>query len=243
MKKIIIANWKDNLVATKSLTLAQKYKTIKICDCLKAVVCPDFSAISSVASIFKKTALQLGAQNCSALPIGAHTGEVSVEILKSLGVKYVIVGHSERRACGESDEVVSQKASKVLAAKMLPVVCVGETALERRSGNTLLTLERQIRGALGKLPKNLKSARIILAYEPVWEIGSGKMLAASEAEETCLIIKNFAKKCGALKVEVIFGGSINKNNSQEYLNKKNIDGLLVGGASLDFKNFSQIVNC
>ena len=242
MKKIIVANWKANLLPKESLSLAKKYSTLKSANS-NIVVCPDFLAISSVAQLLKKSAISLGAQDCSISSLGSHTGDISASALKSVGVQYIIVGHSERRASGDTDKIVSEKVQKVLAEKITPIICIGENAAERRAKKTTVILKKQLAAIFSNLSKAQLSQQFFLAYEPLWAIGSGNALAAEEAAELCELVKKTASAIGASKLKVLYGGSINKDNSVSYLQDNRIDGLLIGGASLDFRSFSKIINC
>ncbi|MFZ4648066.1 MAG: triose-phosphate isomerase [Patescibacteria group bacterium] len=241
MKKIIIANWKAKLGPREAISLAKKYSFLN--SKYSLVVCPDFSVIYPISELLKKTKIFFGSQDCSAFPSGAHTGEVSASSLKTLGAKYVIIGHSERRANGEGIDLILQKVQKVLAEKMIPVVCVGESAKERLQKKTMTILTKQLSQVFNKLSPEQKSQKIFVAYEPVWAVGSGQALAPEESEFICGFIKKNTNSLGASKVEVLYGGSVSANNAKEYLNQDNVSGLLIGGASLDFSVFRKIINC
>jgi triosephosphate isomerase len=241
MKKIIIANWKANLPIRSSLVLAKKYSSLSQKK-FSIVVCPDFLGIQPISILLKKTNISLGAQDASIFPLGAHTGEIPSSALKSLGVKFILVGHSERRSNGETSEITFQKIQRILAEKITPVICIGENLIQHNQNKTIAVLKKQLFSIFSQLSKEEKERRILIAYEPVWSIGSGKALDADEAGFVCRFIKEFANQNSLSKVEVIYGGSVNESNSDNYLKEENISGLLLGGSSLNFPLFSKIVN-
>ena len=242
MKKIIIANWKANLSLAQARSLAKKLAASRPAKNLTAVLCPDFVALGEMANRLKKSAFLLGAQDCSAFLPGAHTGEVAAAVLKQGGVKYVIIGHSERRANGENSKTISQKIQQVVAEKLIPIICVGETAGERRLKKTKIVLAKQLQEVLAPLPSKHVKSPLIFAYEPVWAIGSGLTPEPLETAEICAMMKNLAAKAGFSRVTVIYGGSVTDQNAGEYLQYPAIAGLLVGGASLDARRFRRLLN-
>lgn len=226
-----------------SLNLAREYA--KKISGLKneVVICPDYLTLPTVATIIKKTKLILGAQDSAGNASGAYTGEVSPANLRALGVRYVIIGHSERREhFHENAALVNTKIIAALAQKLVPILCVGEKLTERTNGRTKSYLGEELRRAL----KNVKiktAADLIIAYEPVWAISTNKNakpLAAVEADEIQKFIKVRAAKILRKTVRVLYGGSVNPKNSGEFLKQKNIDGFIVGGASLKTAEFSSI---
>jgi len=243
MKKVIVANLKCNPKTLKEASnLFLVYKKIK--SQAKIIVCPPFCFLERAKEVFKqKPNFWLGAQDCFYQDRGAFTGQVSALQLKSVGVKYVILGHSEKRALGDTDKIINQKVKIALMAGLVPVLCLGETKKAREQGKTFDLLKSQIRACLQGIVKN-KIDSIILAYEPVWAIGSG---IAGELDDVLtailylrkLIAENYSKKISQ-DIKVIYGGSISSQNADTYFNNKWIDGLLVGGASLDIKEFSEI---
>jgi len=243
MKKLIVANWKMQLSYQASLDLARKYSK-KISGLKKEVViCPDYLSLPIVATIIKKTKLGLGAQDSAAVTAGAYTGEVSPVNLRALGVKYVLIGHSERREhLHENAAIINAKILAALAAKLIPILCIGERLTEKINGQTKDYLAEELRRAL----KNVKiktAADLVIAYEPVWAISTNKNakpLGAEEAEEIQKFIKDRAVKILHKTVRILYGGSVNPKNSSEFLKQKNIDGFIVGGASLKVKDFSLI---
>lgn len=241
--KTIIANWKMQLTLKESLELArQSVKKIKAGK-NKVVLCPDFSALPFVGPVLNKTGLELGAQDSAAASRGAYTGEVSPMNIKALGAKYVILGHSERREhLHESSAIVNDKIKSALDNGLVPVLCVGEKSAVKKSGETEEYLDQEIRHSL-KGVKIKKASDLIIAYEPIWAISTNKNakpMSASEAEKIHKFIKAKAAKILKKPVAVLYGGSVNSVNAGEYLNQDNIDGLLVGGASLKIKDFSHI---
>lgn len=226
--------------------LARSLK-LKLTDIRKTevAVCPPFVSLESVRESIKDSRIGLGAQNVYVHKSGAFTGEISAEMLKESGCTYVIIGHSERRQYfGETDASVNQKIGFALNENLIPVVCVGETLEERESGQTQDVVKRQYLGAM----KGIKAAdaeKIIVAYEPVWAIGTGKNATREQANEVHLFIRNLAfelfGKSLAEKMIILYGGSVKPENAHDLLSCEHIDGALVGGASLDAESFSAII--
>jgi len=241
MKKIIIANWKMQLSFKDSLILAKELKRkIKITK-NEVVICPGFLSLAPIAELLGDTALLTGAQNCAIKNRGALTGETSPATLNELGVKYVILGHSERRLILKEDsDLINAKIKSALAAKLIPIVCVGETLNERELGQTRKVLLSQIKSALnGVAIKN--SASLVIAYEPLWAIGTGEPIIPLEAEAIHIFLKIEAAKILGKKIKIAYGGSVSGDNAAKFLREKNIDGLLIGGASLNVAEFTSIV--
>jgi len=241
MKKIIIANWKMQLSFKDSLILAKELKR-KIKKSEKdIVICPGFLSLASIGKILNGDGIFLGAQNCAIKNRGALTGEVSPAALEELGVKYVIIGHSERRLILQEDaDLINAKIKAALATNLIPIVCVGETLNERELGQTKKVLLTQVKNALRDI-KIKNSSSLIIAYEPLWAIGTGEAIVPLEAEVMQLFLKNEVAKILSKKVRLVYGGSVNTDNASEFLKQKNIDGLLIGGASLSVLEFSNIV--
>lgn len=226
---------KESMALAKSY--ARSFKTSKD----EIVAAPDFSGLSLVATNLKKSAVKLAAQNIAAYDQGAYTGEVGAKSLKQLGVKYVLVGHSERRTyLKENGETINLKISQALKNNLIPVLCIGESLKERKSKKTNSVLHKQLQEALAGL-KISDDKSIIVAYEPVWAIGSGKAMLPNEAEGMHVFIKVALAEIIGQIPRVIYGGSVNAKNAGEFLEWPNIDGLLVGGASLKLDEFSKIV--
>jgi len=239
MKKLIIANWKMKLSFKESLALA-KILSLKLRgDKNKVVVCPDYLPLLPISEILKKSKITLGAQDCAITDFGAYTGEVSPLNLKNIGVKYVILGHSERREhLHENSAIINDKIKAALKNKLIPVLCVGEKLTERKDGEAQSVILDQLKRALGGV--KLGSSDLVIAYEPIWAIGSGKAINPSEAEEMHHYIKEQAAKILKKSVLVIYGGSVDANNFPDFAAQKNIDGFLVGGASLRANEFIKI---
>jgi len=231
--KLIVGNWKmnpPNLAQAKRL-FSLVAKGVKNLKGVRVVICPPFLYLPYFSS---KNHLFLGAQNCFWEKTGAFTGEISPLMLKSLKVKYVILGHSERRRIfSETDVMVAKKIKTALDLKLKPIFCIGENLKERETGKTKIVLKKQLKGALSELKKE-KLNQVILAYEPVWAIGSGYPCDAKEAKEILLFLRKFFKN------KILYGGSVNSQNTRFYL-EAGFDGLLIGGASLKAQEFIKII--
>lgn len=240
-----MANWKMNLSIKESLELAKQYSKKISSSKNEVVLCPDFASIAFIGPVLKGTKILLGAQDSAAYNIGAYTGEVSPKNLKVLGVKYVILGHSERREhLHENSSIINNKIKVALENKLTPVLCIGEKLIQKEAGETKLFLLQELRHAL-KGVKIKTGNDLVIAYEPVWAISSNKNakpIIPEEASEIQAYIKAQAKKILHLEVRVLYGGSVNSANASEFLKQNNIDGLLVGGASLKLNEFSIIVS-
>ncbi len=243
-KPIIAGNWKMNKTPAEGAQLCEELiPLVKDADC-DVVVCVPATDIYAVANVIKGTNIHLGAQNVHFAESGAYTGEISADMLKELGVEYVIIGHSERRQYfNETDETVNKRTLKALEKGLTPIVCVGESLEERETGKTEEVLYRQITEGLKGVEDLTK---LVIAYEPVWAIGTGKTATSEQANETIGFIRKtlsetFCPKC-AEKVRIQYGGSMKPGNAKELMAMKEIDGGLIGGASLKANDFSQIVN-
>ena len=243
-KPIIAGNWKMNNTASEAVALVNNLKPLVAnADC-DVVVCVPAIDIPAVAEALKGSNIALGAQNVHFAEKGAYTGEISANMLKEYGVKYVIIGHSERRQYfGETDETVNKRTLAALNAGLTPIVCIGEVLEERENGLTEKVLDKQIEEGLKGI-ENL--ADIVIAYEPVWAIGTGKTATNEQANETIGYIRKklaqvFCPKC-AEKVRIQYGGSMNAGNCTGLMAQEEIDGGLIGGASLKPNDFATIVN-
>lgn len=245
-KPIIAGNWKMNKIALEAVELAREVKKRAghILD-REIVLCPPFTLLSRVKEVIEGSLIRLGAQNMYWEVRGAFTGEVSPVMLKDAGCDFVILGHSERRRYfGETDEMVNRKTRTAFSNGLSPIVCVGETLEEREKGQTLKVIEKQVRSALSGLTRG-ESKALVLAYEPVWAIGTGKTATPSQAEEAQEFIRKllgemFGKE-NAQAIRILYGGSINPDNISSLMSCENVDGGLVGGASLDIESFMRIV--
>lgn len=246
-KKIIAGNWKMNKTASEAKFLVadflQENKKFDQCD---IVLCPPFTALSVVGEALNDAPhVRLGAQNLHHKASGAYTGEISAGMLRDLYCRYVIVGHSERRQyAGETDELVREKTKVALEGSLKPIVCIGETLEEREANKWKQTITKQIEKGLTEF-EDKQIEDVILAYEPVWAIGTGKNATPEQAQEVHafirgLIAKNYSQAI-ADKIRIQYGGSVKADNAKELLHQPDIDGALVGGASLDARGFAAIV--
>src|SRR5579859_1272130 len=246
-KLIIAGNWKMNKTVAEALALVNdlklELKNVKETD---IVVCPPFTALESVSrAILETKNIRLGAQNMSEHNFGAYTEEVCAGMLKEFFVRYVILGHSERRQHQkESDALIAKKAAAAHAATLKPIICVGETLAEREAGETEVVLETQVRGSLTGLTRE-QMIETIIAYEPVWAIGTGKTATTQQAQDAHSYIRNLLgqiyDETTARKVRIQYGGSVKPANAKELMSQPDVDGALVGGASLESRSFADII--
>lgn len=246
MKPLIIANWKMNPTTQNQAqqlfdSLKRGLKNVRKTE---VVICPPFIYLAT-SDKRQATSLRLGAQDCFWQDKGAFTGEISPQMLKDLGVRYVILGHSERRqVMGETDEMVNKKLREVLKLNLLPIVCVGETAGERKREETFQILKREIKEGFKNVPKSQMS-KVVIAYEPIWAIGTNNPCSADDALTAILFIRKVISQIFSMalakKIRILYGGSANSQNAGDYLGQEGINGLLVGGASLNPKEFLKIV--
>jgi len=246
-KLIIAGNWKMNKTVAEALALVDDLKRdlvgVKEVD---IVVCPPFTALESVSkSILETQNIKLGAQNMSENNFGAFTGEICAGMLREFFVRYVILGHSERRQFQrESDALIAKKSSAAHAASLKPIVCVGETLAEREAGRMENVLETQVRGSLAGLTKD-QMIETIIAYEPVWAIGTGKTATTQQAQDAHAFIRKLLveifDEAVAKKVRIQYGGSVKPANARELMSQPDVDGALVGGASLEARSFTDII--
>lgn len=245
-KLIIAGNWKMNRTVAESLDLVQDLKrelaNVKEVD---IVVCPPFTALCDVSKAILDSNIRLGAQNMSEQKMGAYTGEIAAGQLKEFSVRYVILGHSERRANqGETDEMVARKAVAAHGASLKPIVCVGESLSDREGGRTEKVLDKQVRGSLAGLSRE-QMEETIIAYEPVWAIGTGKTATTEQAEQAHAFIRRLLVSLFddtvARRVRIQYGGSVKPSNARELMGQPDVDGALVGGASLESRSFADII--
>jgi triosephosphate isomerase len=249
-RPLMSGNWKMNMNHYEAIHLVQKLSYLLTKEDFEKVdvtVHPPFTDIRSIQTVLEsdKLAMMLGAQNCHTEEKGAFTGEVSPAFLGKLGVKYVICGHSERRQYfGETDDIVAAKVAAVMKFDMLPIVCVGETKDEREAGTTLERVESQVKGSLKGRTADQISA-LVIAYEPIWAIGTGLTATAQDAQDVCHHIRSVVRtewgSEAADKVRIQYGGSVKAGNVAELMAQPDIDGALVGGASIDPDEFARIV--
>ncbi len=244
-KAIIAGNWKMNKTPNETKELIAQMKPLVQTNGCEVLLCVPFVDLCPALKTAEGSNIKIGAENCHFEKSGAFTGEISADMLKEMGVEYVIIGHSERRQYfGETDETVNKRATAAINAGLKAIICVGETLTQREQGITseLISMQTKI-ALLGLSEEQLKN--VVIAYEPVWAIGTGKTATAEEAEEVCAHIRNVVKglygEKAANALTIQYGGSMNAKNAAELLSKEDIDGGLIGGASLKAEDFSVIV--
>ncbi|MBI3599031.1 MAG: triose-phosphate isomerase [Nitrospinae bacterium] len=244
-KPLIAGNWKMNNSIAESLALVERLKVLlKDSSGVEILIAPPFTALAVVRDAIRGSNIKLGAQNIFWKDSGAYTGEVSPLMIRDLGCEYVIIGHSERREhFKESDEVVNKKIGTALRNKLKAIVCVGETLKEREDNRTMQVIESQIKRGLEGI--STSELRIVIAYEPVWAIGTGRNATPVQANEVHAYIRRLLSQIFsediASGIRILYGGSVKPSNSAELMSEKEIDGALAGGASLDADSFTQIV--
>jgi len=247
-KRIVAGNWKMNTSLEEGIALAksinEEVKASK--EYIGVVIAPPFTHLTSVKEVINTERICLAAQNCAAEAKGAYTGEVSASMLKSLGVKAIIIGHSERRAYyGETNEILNKKVKLTLSESLKAIYCCGETLEERESGKLFEIINSQIVDGLFNL-SNEEIENVIIAYEPVWAIGTGVTASSDQAQEMHAFIRNLVnQKYGgkiANEVKILYGGSVKPDNASEIFGKEDVDGGLIGGASLKTSDFLSIIN-
>ncbi len=245
-KMLIAGNWKMNGLTAEGTALASEIKALfkakkRTCEFL---VCPPFTLLTTVKKALRGVRIALGAQDCHFAEKGAHTGDVSPLMLTDAGCSYVILGHSERRADhGESDALVCQKVEAAHKAGLKTIICIGETLAQRDAGKTIDVCSKQVKGSV---PADAKAADTVIAYEPVWAIGTGKTPTAKDVEDVHAAVRAvLAKKLGkaeANKMRILYGGSVKPSNAKEFLSLPDVDGALIGGASLKAQDFMAIAD-
>ena len=244
---IMVGNWKMNLGPAAACTLAKEIcQSVADAKTVTRILCPSFPVLAAVRDTVAGTEIQTGARNCHAADQGAYTGEVSCTILKEL-VSHVIIGHSERRTLfGETDRDVNQKVTSALAHGLVPIICVGEDEIQNAEKETRAVVTRQVTTALNGLSCE-EASRVILAYEPVWAIGTGKAASDRYAGEVCgdlmrLLLADLYNAELAVTVPILYGGSTNPSNIEAFMAQPDVDGALIGGASLSSKDYSDMVS-
>jgi len=249
-KPIIAGNWKLNKTVEESIALVENIK-VQIMDLDKSempivVVCPVFTSLKPVSDVMETgQGIYLGAQDCYYEDSGAFTGEVSVPMIKDVCGTYVIVGHSERRQYfGETDEMVNRKAKAILTHGLIPIICCGETLKQREANQTDEIVQNQIKADLKDLT-NEQIEKSVIAYEPIWAIGTGKTCDSAEANRVIKLIRStvaeIASQVAADKIRILYGGSVKPSTIEEQMSQSDIDGALVGGASLKAEDFTQLI--
>lgn len=244
---LIAGNWKMYKTTAEAKAFAEEFSKLYKDTDVRAAICAPFTQLVALKEAFAGTNVKLGAQNVHFEDEGAFTGEISVEMLKEIGVDYCIIGHSERREYfAETDETVNLKLKKLFSSsEIIPILCVGENLSEREAGNAFDVVEGQLKADLEGIDK-ADVSKIVIAYEPIWAIGTGKTATPEQAGEMCAHIRNIVEKlydedtCDSVIIQ--YGGSVKPENASEIMNMDEIDGALVGGASLDASKFIKIVN-
>lgn len=246
-KKIIAANWKMNMTVAEAEDFLKDFRLeVEEVNGVEIIIAPPFTALPKLSELLGGSQrIRLGAQNMYYERFGAFTGEISASMLRDLYVRYVILGHSERRQIfGESDELINKKVHAALASELRPILCVGETLEEREAGQEQEVLATQLRGSLADVTAE-QMADVVIAYEPVWAIGTGKTASSQQAQECHAhvreVLATLTDRPTADKVQIQYGGSVKPNNAAELLSQPDIDGALVGGASLEPRSFAEIV--
>lgn len=245
-KPIIAGNWKMNKTAAEAAELINELKPLVAKSKPEVVVCVPYTDLWTVAEAIKGSKIRLGAENVAWADSGAFTGEISADMLKEIGVEYVIIGHSERRQYfGETDESVNKRLKQALAKGLKPIVCVGETLTDREKNRTKRVLKKQVLEGFKDISAE-DFDNIVIAYEPVWAIGTGKTATADDANKTIGFIRSLVKKTWGAEVakelRIQYGGSMKPANAKELMAMRNIDGGLIGGAALKAGDFAAIVN-
>lgn len=244
-KPIIAGNWKMNMTPSETARLIGELKPLIANEACDVVVCPPACCLAAAKDALCGSEIRLGAQNVHWEKSGAYTGEVSTAMLKELGVEYIIVGHSERRQYfGEADETVNKRARAALAADITPIICVGETLEQRESGSTNEIVSAQANKALCGMSE-ADAERVVLAYEPIWAIGTGRTATSEQANDTIAVIRAEVRRmfgAAADKMRIQYGGSMKPQNAKELMAMSEIDGGLIGGASLKANDFAAIVH-
>lgn len=248
-RKLIAGNWKMNNDVEESINLVKELKLLlkdADIDDMDVLVCPPFTSTYAISHEIKSSSIKLGAQNMFFEEKGAYTGEISPLMLKNLGVEYVILGHSERRKYfNETDDIVNKKIISSLKYGIKPILCIGESLTQRELGTELAVIKKQIKKDFENITKE-EAINIVIAYEPIWAIGTGKIASNEQIETMCSFIRNAVKELYGSEVSdstlILYGGSVNGENATEVLNQKNVDGALVGGASLKSAEFIKIIN-
>ena len=245
-KKLMAGNWKMNKTFAEAAELAREIVlAVANRPDVDVVICPPFTALESVAKVVEGSAIKLGAQNMHHEASGAFTGEVSAPMLRAFFATHVILGHSERRTLfGETDGFINKKVQAALKNQLRPILCVGETLAEREAGSTLKVVQTQVEACLEGVGKDL-ATNVIIAYEPVWAIGTGKNATADQAQEVHAFIRGLLTKIfgaqPAGRIRILYGGSMKPANAPELLAQKDIDGGLIGGASLEVRSFLELI--
>lgn len=246
MKRLYIANWKMNMhyCAARSFCLDNYTRIIELSNDAEIIICPSFPVLQEIVSIFNNTSIKVGAQNCCAYQSGPYTGEVSIQSLQELGVSYCIVGHSERRTLfDETNEQIAKKIELLLSAQIIPIFCIGESKEEYENNKTVEILANQLAICAQLFSQAINQQSIIIAYEPVWSIGTGKIAGHDYLAHIFSWLRSYlAKISPKSNFRLVYGGSVNPENSSELKKIDSLDGFLIGNASTNFQTFEKIVS-
>lgn len=245
-KPFIAGNWKMYKTTAQAEAFAEKFRTLYKADDVRVAICAPFTQLAALKKAFAGTGIGIGAQNMHFAEEGAYTGEISAQMLKEIGVDYCIIGHSERREYfGETNETVNKKLKKAFEAGITPIMCVGESLEQRDGGQEKAVVREQLAEGLDGIPAE-QMAKLVIAYEPIWAIGTGRTATPEQANEMCGAIRDIIEELyddeTACEVTIQYGGSVKPANASEIMMMEEIDGALVGGASLVPEDFIQIVN-
>lgn len=238
MKKIFAANWKLHKTPSEAREFITEFSKNSHVFTGEVVIFPSAISLESVSVVAKGTSVKFGCQNCYVKAQGAYTGENSADVVKSLGGEYILIGHSERRTLfGESDELIAEKVTYVQSLGLVPMLCIGETLEQRETNQTKTVLTHQLKVALN----NADSAKsLVVAYEPVWAIGTGKVASTEQVAETHTDVANILKELGFAGTPILYGGSVKADNAAQLIAQPHVSGFLVGGAALEVESFTKI---
>ena len=244
-RKVIAGNWKMNMLPNEAIEFIDKFAPLVKDTENEVILCVPYTDLFYALLTAQNTNIKIGAQNMHFEEKGAYTGEVSAQMLKSIGVEYVIIGHSERRQYfGETDEMINKKAKAILAGGLIPIICCGETLEQREAGITDSWIAGQIKAALEGLSSE-DVAKSVIAYEPIWAIGTGKTCDSDEANRVIAMIRNVVKEVAGAQaadsIRILYGGSVKPSTIEEQMSKSDIDGALIGGASLKADSLNEII--
>lgn len=237
--RLVIANWKMQLSVRQAVHVALSLRHSQLAEESHLVLCPSFTALSAVSRVLHGTRIELGAQNVAAVERGAITGEVSIDDLRDLGCTHVVIGHSDRRALGETDTEIRKKLSLTLASGLTPVLCVGERLAERKAGTSIRVVKNQLRAALHGVTPTVRRNRVLIAYEPVWAISPGGPITPSDA---FTMVQSIWLMLGARANPLIYGGNVTPANCGTFLDGDHFFGVLVGKAALTARSLVALMN-
>lgn len=246
-KPLIAGNWKMNMIESETIQFLENLKNITLSSNVEACIVSPFTSLKTLTDELKETNISTGAQNMFFEENGAFTGEVSPLMLNDLGVDYVIIGHSERRTIfKEDDDLLNKKIISALKHDINPILCCGENLEEREANKQEEIVEKQIRSDLKNISESDIKSKLVIAYEPIWAIGTGKTASSEDAQLMCKFIRNLLSKMYSKDlsetIRIQYGGSVKPSNISDIMSKPDVDGALVGGASLDYESFSKLIN-